>query len=210
MTSIGPLYTLRSITFFLQFRECNHLLLPVRRLPSRQRIGQEHLRSLPSALVLGEWRVQPLHRNPDLKMRDHEGRGHDFEAEHALYCRLFHPSADERPESLAFEIRSDAAQDFRQIGPGAAARVEDVDVLRCESICDAEVVLQCLVHPRDHVANDLARCVPDAKLLAQIGIERFQKWLVEIGDCIALGEAGEEGCAVHPVQRGGGPVQHLH
>ena len=36
------------------------------------------------------------------------------------------------------------------------------------------------VHARDHVLDDLRRRVPDAELLAQLGVERFQERLVEI------------------------------
>ena len=177
------------------------------RLPAGERVGEEHAGPLGS--VLGERRVEVLHGEPDLEMGDDEGRGHDLEAEHAFGRRLFHPRTGQRPEALAFEIGGDAAQHLRQIGPGAGARVEHVDVLRRQPFGDAEVVLKRLVHPGDHVADDLRRRVPDAELLAEVRVEGLEEGFVEIGHRLALGEAGEEGGTVHPVERGGGPVQHL-
>ena len=46
----------------------------------------------------------------------------------------------------------------------------------------------------------------DAQLLAQVGIEGFEERLIEVRRCFALVELGEEGGAVHPVERGGRPV----
>ena len=67
-----------------------------------------------------------------------------------------------------------------------------------------------LVDPGDHVADDFRRRVPDAELLAQRQIEGFQERLVEIGHRLAFVEAGEKGRPVHPVERGGGPVEHFN
>ena len=120
-------------------------------------------RSVPSS---ARRRVEVLQRESDLQMRDDEGRGHDLEAEHAAHGCLLHPRADERTEAPAREVGGDAAQDFRQIGPGAAARIEHVDVLRRESIGNAEVVLHRLVHAGDHVADHFRWRVPDTELLA--------------------------------------------
>ena len=121
----------------------------------------------------------------------------------------FTPRARERAEALSFEIGCDPAQHFRQIGPGAAARVEHIDILRRQAFGDAEIVLQRPVHAGDHVAHHFRRRVPDAELLAEFGIEGFEERLVEIGHRLTLVEAGEERRAVHPVEGGGGPVQHL-
>ena len=77
------------------------------------------------------------------------------------------------------------------------------------SVRDAKIVLQCPVHAGDHVVHHLRRRVPDAQLLAQVGIEGFEERLIEVRHCFALVELGEEGGAVHPVERGGRPVQHL-
>ena len=122
---------------------------------------------------------------------------------------MLHPRTGERAKALSFQIDGDAAQHFGEIGPGAAARVEHVDVLRREAIRDAEIVLECLVHAGDHVADHFRRRVPDAQLLAQVGIEGFQERLVEVRHRFAFVEAGEEGHAVHPVERRRRPIQHF-
>ena len=142
-------------------------------------------------------------------MRDDEGRGHDLEAEHAAHGRLLHPRTGERAEASAREVSSDTAQDFREIGPGAAARIEHIDVLCCESIGDTEVVPHRPVHASDHVADHLRRRVPDAQLLTQLGVEGFQKRLIEVGHGLAFGEAGEKHGPVNPIEGGGRPVQHF-
>ena len=74
---------------------------------------------------------------------------------------------------------------------------------------DAEVVLERLVHARDHVPHHLGRCVPHAELLSQRGIELFEERLVEVLHGLALVEPLEERLPVHAVERVGGPVQHL-
>ena len=49
----------------------------------------------------------------------------------------------------------------------------------------------------------------DAELLPQVRIERFEERFVEVRHRLAFVEAGEEGGAIHPVERCCGPVQHL-
>ena len=142
-------------------------------------------------------------------MGDDEGRGHDLEAEHALRRRLANPRPRERPEAAPAEVGGDAAQHLSQIGPGAAARVEHVDILRRESVRDVEVVLQRPVHAGDHVADHFRRRVPDPELLAQFRVEGFEEGFVEVRHRLTFVEAGEERLAVHPVERRRRPVQHL-
>ena len=142
-------------------------------------------------------------------MGDHEGRRHDLEAKHPLSGRLLHPGTGEGAEALAFKAGGDAAQHFGQIGAGAATRVEHIDVWRGETLPHAEVVLQRLVDPCNHVADNFGGRVPDAELLAQLGIEGFEERLVEIRHRLTLLETGEKGGSVHAVERRGGPVQHL-
>ena len=142
-------------------------------------------------------------------MGDDEGGGHDLEAEDPFGRRLFHPRAGERAQAPAFQIGGDAAQHFGEIGPGAAAGVEHIDVFRRQPLGDIQVVLQRPVDPRDHVADHFRRRVPDPELLAQLGIEGFEERLVEIGHRLAFVEAREERFPVNPAERGGGPVQHL-
>ena len=175
-------HALCAVAFFFQFGEGQRLGRS--RLPAVERIGEEDTRALRP--VVRQRRVEILHGEPDLQMGDDEGRGHNLETKHPFQCRLLHPRTGERTKALSFQIGGDAAQHFGQIGPGAAARVEHVDVLRREAVRYAEVVLQCFVHTGDHVADDFHRRVPDTQLLAQVGIEGFQERLVEVGDQLRL------------------------
>ena len=177
------------------------------RLPAGERIGEEHAGAF--GFVVGQRRAEVLQGQADLQMGNDEGRRHDLEAEHPLRRRLFHPRAGEGTEALSFEVGGDAAQHFRQIRAGAAARIEHVDVLRGETVRDAKIVLQRLVHAGDHVADHFRRRVPDTELLAQVGVEGFEEGFVEVGHRLAFLETGEEGGPVHPVERRRGPVQHF-
>jgi hypothetical protein len=103
----------------------------------------------------------------------------------------------------------DPGQDLDQVGAGAAAGVEDVDVVGREAVGDAKLVAQHPVDPLDHVADDLARRVPDPELLPQLGVEGGEERLVEVLDRLALVEAGEERLARHPVEGGLRPAHDL-
>ena len=48
---------------------------------------------------------------------------------------------------------SDVADSLREIGSGAIARVQHIDILCREPVRNAESVLQRLVHLDDHVAD---------------------------------------------------------
>ena len=50
------------------------------------------------------------------------------------------------------------------------------------------------------------RRVPDAELLAQFRVERFQERLVEVLHRLGVLEFGEERCALDAVERVGSPV----
>ena len=123
----------------------------------------------------------------------------------------------EGAQALAPQVFGDPAEHLGKVGAGAAAGVEDVDVVGGESVGDAEIVLEGAVDAGDHVAYDLVGRVPDAELLAEPGIECFEKRLVEVGHRLATGsggghagvEAGEECLLVHAVEGGGGPVEDL-
>ncbi len=117
-------------------------------------VGEEDLRPLappppapppppPPPPRVRQLRVELLHGEPDLQMGDHEGRRHDLEAEHPLRRRPLHRAPASAPMPRPLQVGGDAAQDFRQIGPGAAARVQHIDVVRRETAGDAEVVLEC-------------------------------------------------------------------
>ena len=150
-------------------------------------------------------------------MGDDERGRHDLEAEHSLGCGPLDSRAGERAQALALQVFGDPPEHLGKVGAGAAAGVEDVDVIGGESVGDAEIVLEGPVDAGDHVAHDLVWGVPDAELLAEPGIEGFEKRFVEVGHRLAAGsgggharvEAGEKGLLVDPVEGGGGPVEDL-
>ena len=142
-------------------------------------------------------------------MCDDEGRGHDLEAEDALGGRPLHVGTCECAEAAVLEVVGDAAQDLGEVCAGAAAWVEDVDVIGGQAVGDAEVVPEGAVDAGDHVPHDLGGGVPDAQLLAEVGVEGLQEGLVEVGYGLSLAEAVEEGDAVDAVECGGGPVEDL-
>ena len=183
-------------------------LQPLRRLPAGERVGEEYAQT-PVRSVLDS-RAQRLHRKPYLQMRDDQRSGHNLEAEHALGGGALQERARQGAGPAFPQVGLDAAQRLREVSPRAAAGIQDVDVLRREPSVYAEVVPERLVHPGDHIPHDFGRGVPNAHLFAEAGVERLQKRFVEIGHGLALVEFGEEGVLVHPVERGGGPVQHFH
>ena len=168
------------------------------RLPAGQRIGQED--AGPFRPVIRQRRVQCLHGEPDPQVCDDEGGGHNLEAEHPLRGGLLHPRPCECTEAPAIEVGGDAAQRLGQECAGAAAGIEDVDVVRRQPVLDAEVVLQRHINAGYHVADHLGWGVPDTELLAQGRIEGLQERLVEIGHGLALVKPGEEGVPVHSVE----------
>ena len=122
-------------------------------------------------------------------MGDDERRGHDLEAEDALGCGLLDARSCQSAQAASLQIVGDPAQHLGEVCPGAAAGIEHVDVLRRQPVGDAEIVLERPVHAGDHVAHHLGRRVPDAELLAQLGVERFKEWLVEILYRLTLAES---------------------
>ena len=68
---------------------------------------------------------------------------------------------------------------------------------------------QDLVDAGHHVLDDLRRRVPDAQLLAQLGVERLEERLVEVLHGVLLLEGGKEARPVDAVERLAGPVQDL-
>ena len=121
---------LRPVALFLQLGEGEGL--GGSRLPAGQGIGEEYTSAFRP--VAGERRVEVLHGQADLQMGNHEGGGHDLETEYALRCCLLYSRSRECAEAASFEVGGDAAQHFGEIGPGAAAGVEHVHVLRRESV----------------------------------------------------------------------------
>ena len=142
-------------------------------------------------------------------MGDDEGRWHDLEAEDALGCGLFDARSGQSPQAASFQISGDATQHLGEVCTRAAAWIKHVDVLRRQSIGYAEIILEGPVHAGDHVSHHLGRRIPDAKLLAQGGVERLKERFVEILHRLALVESIEEGFPLHAVQRRRRPVKHL-
>ena len=159
--------------------------------------------------VVGQRGVEGLHGEADLQVCDDERGGHDLEAEDAPGGRPLHVRPGQGSEAAVLEVGCDAAQHLGEVRAGAAAGVEDVDVVGGQAVGDAEVVLQGAVDAGDHVPHDLGWRVPDAELLAEVGVEGLQEGLVEVGDGLSLAEAVEEGDAVDAVECGGGPVEDL-
>ena len=87
-----------------------------------------------------------------------------------------------------------------RIRPGAAARIEHIDVFRGQPIGNVEIVLKRLVHAGNHVLHDLGGRIPDPQLFPQIGIEGFEKRLVEIRNGLAFPEASEELIPFYAIQ----------
>ena len=137
------------------------------------------------------------------------GRGQEFETEEAFLRGFLRQQPSQRFARLLFIPLADEPQGLDEIGAGAAAGIEDDDVLAGEAIGEAEVFLQGAVHAGDHVFHDLGRGVPDAELLAQLGVELGEEGLVEVLDGFAEGEALEEGGALDAGERGLGPVEHF-
>ena len=173
-------------------------------LPARERVSEEDAGAL--VPVIGQRGVEGLHGESDLEVCDDERGWHDLEAEDAPGGGPLHVRPGEGTEAAVLEVGCDAAQHLGEVRAGAAAGIEDVDVVGGQAVGDAQVVLQGAVDAGDHVAHHLDGCVPDAELLAEGGIECLQERLVEVGYGLALVEAVEEGVAVDAVECGGGPV----
>jgi hypothetical protein len=105
------------------------------------------------------------------------------------------------------EAGVDEAEGFHQISSGAAAGIEHDDGGIGEAIGEVEIFPQGGIDAADHVADDLRRGVPDAEVLAQLGIELGEEGLVEVLDGIAHVVTGEEGGAVHAGEAFLGPIE---
>ena len=117
--------------------------------------------------------------SPTCRWATTKGRGHDLESEDALGCGLFDARSGQSPQAASFQIVGDPAKHLGKVCSGAAAWIEHVDVLCSQSIGNAEIILERPVHTGDHVAHHLRGRVPDAKLLAQGGIERLKERFIE-------------------------------
>ena len=124
--------------------------------------------------VVGQRGVEVLHGQANLEVSHDERGGHDLETENALGGGLLDAGACESAESTILEVGGDASQRLGEVCAGAAAGIENVDVVGGQSVGDAEIVLEGAVDAGDHVSHHLGGCVPDAKLLAEVGIERLR------------------------------------
>ena len=111
--------------------------------------------------------------------------------------------------ALVAQRLGDLAEHLDQVGAGAAAGVEHDHARVGQPVGDIELRAQHLVDARHHVLDDLGRRVPDAQLLAQLGVERLQEGLVEVLHGVALLEGGKEAGPVDAVERLAGPVEDL-
>ena len=144
-----------------------------------------------------------------MHMGDDERRRNDFKSEQTAYSGLLDSFSRDGTLRLPGQICFDATQDLGQECPGAAARIQHIHVVRRQSQRDFQIVFQRIVDARHHVLHYLFRCVPNPHLLAQLGIEGFQKRLVKVRYCIAFLEFREEQRFFNPVKCGCGPVQHF-
>ena len=138
-------------------------------------------------------------------MRDDEGGGHDLEAEHALGCRFLDSCAPaSAPTPWFIEIVGDALQHFGQIGSRTAAWIQARRRYppRGRPRCRGRLSAPC---PRGRPCSARFRsaCTMTPNCFAQRGVESFEEGFVEIGNRLALGEAGEKGFSIHAIQRGG-------
>ena len=70
-------------------------------------------------------------------MGNHERGGHNLEAEYSLGGRLFDLRSCEGTQAFASQVGGDPLQCLGQVGAGAAAGVEDVDVLGGQAVLNA-------------------------------------------------------------------------
>ena len=130
--------------------------------PAGQGVGEKDAGAF--IAIVRQGRVQVLHGQADLQVRHHKRGGHDLEAEDSVHGSLFDPRAGEGAHAFAREIYGNAAQHFGQIRPGAATRVEHIDVVRSQPVRDMQVVFQRLIHAGDHIADYFGGRVPHAEL----------------------------------------------
>jgi len=199
------------VAFGGQFGVGQHFVLRLLgRFPAGQGVGEVDPDPLvPGFRVVFQRAFQAMQEQAELQVGDHEGGGQQFEAEDAGHGGALEVVPGEGAAALAFQTPGDGVEDFQQVGAGAATGVQHHHAGVGQAIGDAQFLAQGLVHPRDLVAHDFARGVPDAELLAQFRVERFQEGFVEVLHRVFHLEAGEEGGGIHPAEGVAGPVQHF-
>jgi hypothetical protein len=102
----------------------------------------------------------------------------------------------------------DAMEDGGEIGSGATAGVEYADGGTGEAEGLIELGAEEMIDALDHVFDDWLGRVPDAEVLAELGIEGFKKGLVEVGNGLVFAEGIEEGW-LDAVEGFSGEVKYL-
>jgi hypothetical protein len=90
-------------------------------------------------------------------------------------------------------------EDGSEIGSGPAAGVEDADGGAGQAQGLLELGAEQMVNAGNHILDDFFGGVPDAEVLAELGIEGFKKGLVEVGDGLVFAEGIEE-CGLNAVE----------
>ena len=182
-------------------------------LPVGQRVGEVNRRQL--LFLAGQPNPFPqrhaeaLQIEAHLHVRHHERSGQYLETENPVKSRRLDLLADQRVAVLLPEGLLDALEHRDDVRPRAGAGVEHVDVVAGQPVGQPELGAQHGVHPLDHVVHHLRRRVPDAQLLAEIGIEGLKERLVEVLNRVLFAEHLEESLVVDPAERRRRPVDNL-
>ena len=163
----GLLHFLGLIALLGQFQQPGECVLHgglgrVRRCPAGQGVGQVDTHAL--AFVQG--RTELLEQQPDLEVRDHEGRGQQLEAEDAGQRRPFHILTEQGVCTVRLERGRNLAQDFGHIRAGAGTRVKHIDTRVSQTIGHAQFRAKGCIHTRHHITHHLGRRIPDPQFLA--------------------------------------------
>ncbi|CUS46509.1 hypothetical protein MGWOODY_Smn424 [hydrothermal vent metagenome] len=180
-------------------------------VPARKRVRQ-----IDGKAPVGiRFRAELLQQQIELQLGDREGRGQNLEADDAVLKRPCQFQSDGGGVAFRYQFFGNAAGDLEKIGAGPAAGIEHDHTGIGQASCAAEFGLQQIVDAPDLIADNLGRRVPDAEILAQLGIERLKERFVEIGDGRGRGFAIDrrEGHpsakqrTIYPIQRGDRPRQ---
>ena len=74
-----------------------------------------------------------------------------------------------------------------------------MDVVRSQSLRDAEVFLQGHVNARHHVLHNFDGRIPNPELLPEFWVKGLEKRFVEVGYRLALGESSKERTVLYPL-----------
>ena len=174
--------------------------------PAGESVGEKDS----GAVIVGEGSACSLQQRGNLEVGDDEWRGHDLEAEDAGEGDGTEVVRDKRGVVTGiFKQRvMDAMQNGGEIGSGAATGVENADGGTGEAEGLIELGAEKMIDALDHVADDFFGGVPDAKFLAQLGVEGFKEGLVEVGNRFVFAEGFEEG-RLNAVEGFSGEVENL-